>query len=104
MSKPAVKVFTKENPCNKLIIWNTFRTRRGFKRVEVAVAESQVGHNAPKNMLNNGYVERVTVKNVEYFELTEEGREWLKKGIAGYVKRHPEDATDAVYLPKALAA
>ena len=104
MSKPQVAVFTRDNPCTKLEIWNTFRTRRGFKRVQVDQAKAVIGANAPKNMLKQGYVEVVDVKNVEYFELTEDGKEWLKKGIAGYVKRHPDNASGAVYLPKSVAA
>lgn len=104
MSKPEVAVFTRDNPCTKLHIWNTFRTRRGFKRVQVDEAKSHIGANAPKNMLAQGYAEVVDVKNVEYFELTEDGKEWLKKGIAGFVKRHPEEAAEAVYLPKSVAA
>ena len=104
MSKPEVRVFTKDSPCSKLDIWNTFRTRRGFKRVQVDEAKSHIGANAPKNMLKHGYVEVVDVKNVECYELTEDGKDWLKTGIAGFVKRHPDEASDAVYLPKALAA
>jgi hypothetical protein len=104
MSKPEVAVFTRDNPCNKLILWNCFRTRRGFKKIQVDEAKAQIGENAPKNMLKNEYVVVVESRNVEYYQLTEEGKFWLKTGMAGFVKRYPEEAGDAVYLPKSIAA
>lgn len=98
--KPDVKVFTKDDPCTKLHLWQCFRARRGFRKVELAEAHSQIGVNAPKNMLNRGYAEVVEQRRSEYYQLTDEGKEWLTKGILSYVKRHPEEATEAKYLPR----
>jgi hypothetical protein len=102
--KPEVAVFTKDEPCTKRHIWNCFRGKRGFRKVVVPDAHAIIGVNAPKNMLKRGYVCILTQGNKESYELTEAGKEWLTKGIAGYIKRHPEDVKRVENLPKSLAA
>lgn len=102
--KPEVRVFTKDRPCNKSDIWNCFRGKRGFRKVQVDEAHSIVGVNAPKNMLKNGYVEVETARNREQYVLTDAGQAWLTKGILGFLKRHPDEAGSVKNLPKSLAA
>jgi hypothetical protein len=104
MSKPAVRVFTKDEPCSKLDLWNCFKARRGFKSPQVDEAKAIIGANAPKNMLRLGYVEVVEIKGADCYQLTEEGEEWLVAGIKGFVVRHPDRASEAVHLPRSLAA
>lgn len=98
--KPEIKVFTKDNPCTKLHLWNCFRGARGFKRVPVVEAKAQIGANAPRGMLRKGRIRQLEVKGVEYYQLTDAGTDWLKSGIQSYVKRHPEDRELATNLPK----
>lgn len=98
--KPEVRVFTKDQPCTKKELWECFRGRRGFRKVQVAEAQSVIGKNAPKNMLRNGYAEVVSHRRAEYYQLTDKGQEWLQKGILSFAKRHPEVAEQIPYLPK----
>lgn len=98
--KPEPRIFTNGERCTKLHIWNCFRKRRGFKTPQVDEAHAEIGVNAPKNMLKNGYAVIETVRSKEVYALTEEGEAWLKQGILGFVKRHPDQACDAVYLIK----
>lgn len=101
---PQVKEFTRQNPCTKLHIWNCFRGKRGFARVPVVVAHSIVGVNAPRVMRTNDRITRVTVGEVDYYQLTDDGKEWLTNGMTRYLKNHPEDASRAKNLPASLKA
>lgn len=97
--KPAVRVFTKAEPCTKLHIWNCFRGPHGFLPVPVVHAQSQIGANAPRNMLNNGYVTVRTIGGQEAYVLTETGDVWLTTKFAAYLRLHPDDAENVQYLP-----
>lgn len=91
--KPDVKVFTKDNPCTKVDIWNCFRGPMGFTLIQVDRAHSIIGKNAPRVMLKNGYIERRAGKmGQDLYLMTSKGREWLIQGIASHLRRHPGDA------------
>ncbi len=98
--KPEVKVFTRDNPCTKLHIWNCFRGVRGFKKVDVAHAQSIIGVNAPRNMLSKGYATITETAGVEYYQLTKYGTEWLMTGLKSYLKNHPNDVKKAKNTPR----
>ncbi len=98
--KPEVRVFTKTNPCTKLYIWNAFRGKRGFKRVQIDEAHAVIGVNAPRNMLSNGYATVLDKGNVEYYTLTSKGVEWLTSKFKSYLTNHPNDRQHAVNVPK----
>lgn len=91
------KTFTKDNPCTKVDIWNAFITSKGLDSAPVVRAQSFMGVNAPRNMLNNGYVTVELRGGVEYYELTEEGEEWLIKGLSSRIKRHPDELSKVKY-------
>lgn len=97
--KPEVKVFTRENPCTKLDIWNCFRARTGFVKVPVVEAQAQIGANVPRVMEREGRLEKAEARGVEYYVLTAEGEEWLSTGFARYLKNHPSHAPQAKFLP-----
>lgn len=99
----AVKVFTKDNPCTKRDLWECFVGPTGFRTVLVVEAHSVIGVNAPRGMEKMG---RLAVKRTprgEYYTLTAEGREWLKKGVLSYAKNHPVDAAGIPYMEYADA-
>ena len=98
--KPEPKQFDKQNPCTKFDLWQCFRGKRGFVRVQIDEAHAIIGLNAPRNMRYHGYVQMVEVRNVEYYELTSLGRAWLMEGFHRYIKAHPERMTEVKYLPK----
>jgi len=100
--KPEVKVFSRDEPCTKLNIWNAFKGVRGWKRVQVDVAHSIVGLNAPKNMLSNSYIEKGVKGAEEYYYLTEIGKEWLTIKFRNYLLTHPDKRKLALNLPKSF--
>lgn len=95
---PAVRVFTRDAPCNKAILWQCFRGPMGFRRVQVIVAQSQIGANAPRVMERNGHLVRNNTPQGDFYTLTESGREWLTKGISAYVKNHPSERAEIEFL------
>lgn len=99
---PTVAVFTRDNPCTKLDLWNCFRSRRGFRQVQVAEAKSRIGANAPRGMISNGRLETVHTANTESYRLTKAGVEWLRTGISHFIKNHPDRAEEAIHVPAVL--
>lgn len=98
--RPTVKVFTKEAPCTKLEIWNTFRTATGFAGVSTVIAHSQIGKNVPRVMEREGRITLEERHGVEYYKLTPEGEEWLLTGMQRYLRNHPAHVPMAHHLPK----
>lgn len=99
--KPQVRVFTRDNPCTKRDLWACFRGPMGFRRVQVIVAQSQIGANAPRVMERNGHLVRNNTPQGDFYTLTDSGREWLTKGINAYVKNHPAERAEIEFLEDA---
>lgn len=87
-----VKTFTKENPCTKVDIHNTFATATGYARSPVVTARGIMGINAVKYLKREGLVVEVTDGAVDYWQLTPDGEAWLKKGLERHLELHPEEA------------
>lgn len=102
MSKPEVKVFTKDNPVTKLDLWNCFRGKRNFRRVQVDEAKSIIGANAPRYLKSKGYLLQYESRGVEYYDLSDDGRIWLMEGFKRHLLNHPEIKPQAKHLPSAL--
>lgn len=96
-------VFTKDAPCTKVHIWNTFITAKGLVPVMVVVARGEIGLNAPKYLLKNDYMEAYTDKNVDYYRLTPGGQEWLRKGLNRHLELHPGDVEKVLHLSQLRA-
>lgn len=96
---PEIKRFTKDNPCTKIDIWNCFYGKRGFIKVSVVEARSKIGVNAPRVMEGNAYLVRKNAATMDYYELTELGKEWLVNGVKRYLKNHPSSAYLINYKP-----
>lgn len=92
------KVFTKENPCSKVDIWNCFISAAGLNRVTVVASRSKIGLNTPKYLKRELYVTVETDKSVEYYELTFTGIEWLKKGLKRHLELHPEERAQVLHI------
>lgn len=91
VGKPPVAVFTKESPCHKGLLWQCFHDKRGrWRAVPIAVAQSIIGANAPRNMLEKGYAVVETIGGADCYRLTESGREWLTKGYESWRLRNPQ--------------
>lgn len=92
--RPAIRIFTREKPCTKKDIWLAFRRRTGFAILQVDKAHAEIGVNVPRGMEKEGRLVRITVKGVDYYKLTQEGQDWLLRGMASYIRNHPsEEAT-----------
>jgi len=96
--KPEPAKFTRENPCTKKHIWNCFASATGFTAVPVVEAQKQIGVNAPRVMERNARLTVVTRRGVDYYELTSEGKAWLRAGAEAYIRNHPSESGDFRYL------
>ena len=100
--KPAVRRFSKSDPCTKADFWRCFRGRNRFRSVPVAVAHGIIGDVAPRNWIKHRWIERVEVNREECYRLTGEGEQNLIKGIVAYLNNHPDKAGDIAYLPASV--
>jgi hypothetical protein len=101
VGRPEPAVFTRDNPCTKLDLWNCFRGKRGFVQKQIDVAYSIIGKNAPRYLIREGYAERVEIRGTEYLRLTEMGATWLEKKFLHLLSKHPEWKENACNLPRA---
>ena len=102
MSKFETKVFTREEACNKMHIWNCFRARSGFRIVEKQEARSHVGANAPRVMLKANRLEEVEHKGKTCLKLTKKGEAWATKGVTAFLRNHPDQKGDVKNTTKAI--
>lgn len=83
----SVRTFTKNQPCNKIDIWNCFRGRRGFKKVAIVEAQAEIGRHVPGHLVAQGKADRVTMRDgTEALELTDYGKQWLTAGTERYIR------------------
>ena len=97
------KVFTREQPCSKVDIWNCFITAKGLAPVMVVASRGEIGLNVPKYLLKNEYLEAYTEKSVDYYRLTPSGEEWLRKGLNRHLELHPGEVENVLHLSKLRA-
>lgn len=98
--KPAVAVFSKDNPANKADLWRCFkRSATGFATVQVDDAHSIIGKNAPRYLERAGYLVRDTTEKGDFYYLTVLGEQWLIRGIRSYVKNHPAEREGIAFFP-----
>lgn len=97
------RTFTREDPCTKVHIWNCFMGAGGFKPVAVVHSRAEIGLNTPKYLKREGFVEVIEDKGVEYYRLTAEGEDWLRKGLNRHLELHPADVENVLHLSKLRA-
>ncbi len=92
-----VRVFTKENPVTKVELQNCFvHSIDDYCRRPVVEAQGEIGVNAPKYLMKKGYLVYRSDRGIDYYELTDSGKEWLAKGLAAHLARHPDDASKLI--------
>lgn len=99
------KVFTRDNPCTKVDLWNCFHVvgetkMPEFRSVPVVTARGVIGENAPKYLLKNGYAVVSSDARMDSYDLTRAGKEWLIKGLQRHLELHPEDLPRVRQLPE----
>ena len=98
-----VRVFTKNEPCNKVDIWNCFRAEAGNKFVSVPIVEARdaIGISVPSHLVRAGRAEMI--KGGDSIRLTSEGKTWLRAGTVRYVRNQVKggntDIVESVYNP-----
>lgn len=98
------RVFTRENPCTKVELWNCFKSKGGFKIIPVVEAKTLIGENAPKYMLKKGYIREGQLAGMDVYRVSISGEQWLLAGIRRYLELHPERRAELVYKPTAAPA
>ena len=93
------KVFTKENPCTKVDLHNCFYRKGAYVQRMVIEARTEIGLNAPKYLIREGYIELLWMKDADYYRLTPAGVAWLSKGLLRFLQLHPEKALECVEAP-----
>lgn len=93
------KVFTKEDPCTKVDLHNCFYAGGRYVNRPVVEAKAVIGENAPKYLIREEFVVVRTIDNIDYYCLTPEGDEWLRRGIVRYLDLHPERVADCNFPP-----
>lgn len=97
------RVFTRDNPCTKVELWNCFQRKGGFRMVSVVEAKTLIGENAPKYMLKKGYIREATLAGVDLYRVSISGEEWLREGIRRYLELHPERLPEVDGKPPGIA-
>lgn len=91
--KPA-KEFTRANPCTKVDLSNCFTQGGQYVARAVVEARGEIGLNAIKYLLKNGYALAYESGGIDWWKLTPSGQQWLSKGLARHLELHPEDARE----------
>lgn len=89
---------------SKTDIWNVFRKRNGWKRVDVSGAVARLSPSSVRYWETKGWLGREKVGDVEYLFLTGDGVLNLEQGIQSRLKNHPGDKEKLSFFPRRLAA
>lgn len=85
-----VRVFTREEPCSKVHLFNCFTAPSGYRPRAVVEARGEIGINAIKYLIREGYAECFEGAGVDWWKLTADGESWLTQGLVRYLEIHPE--------------
>lgn len=87
-----VREFTRADPCTKVHLFQCFRAAdgKGYYARAVVEARGEIGVNAIKYLIREGYAAAYDMRSVEYWELTSDGIAWLEKGLIRELELHPE--------------
>lgn len=89
-----VKVFTRDDPCTKVHLSNCFTQGGRYVARAVIEARGEIGVNAIKYLLREGYATAYESVGIDWWRLTPDGEAWLAKGLARHLELHPEDARE----------
>lgn len=102
----AERVFTKNDPCTKIHIFNCFhgpgsvRYEDGTVSSNIVRAKSYIGRHVPYRLRAAKRAELVLVDGEAHLRLTPEGVHWLWHGTKRYVKNNPSKAGDIEFMPR----
>lgn len=88
-----VKVFTRDDPCTKVDLFNCFQAPSGYRPRAVVEARGEIGVNAIKYLLREGYAEAFEEAGVSWWKLTRDGEAWLTEGLRRHLELHPDHAS-----------
>jgi len=94
-----IKVFTRDNPCTKVDLWNCFYQGGTFAARPVLETRGEIGLHAPKYLRKHGYATLVSRGNIDAYVLTKAGQQWLVDGVKRHLELHPEDRALLVEYP-----
>ena len=94
MSKLTPAVFTRDNPCTKVHLHNCFYRGGRYVNRPVVEAKAEIGENAPKYLIREGYVNVRLIGGVDYYVLTPAGDQWLRQGVHRYLTNHPDKISE----------
>lgn len=91
--------FSREHPCTKLHLHNCFFDGKQYVDRPLVHAQAVIGKNAPRYLIDKGFVIQRLMNGVDMYCLTKDGKQWLQAGIARHLVLHPEDIKRCKYLP-----
>lgn len=96
----AARVFTRDDPCTKVHLWNCFHDEAGQWTARPLVdAKMEIGDNAPKYLMREGYMVQRIANGIDWYELTWRGKDWLRQGTMRYLELHPDKVVDCRHPP-----
>lgn len=87
-------VFTRDNPVTKIELHNCFYHDGQYRPRMVIQARTEIGLNAPKYLLREGFIVVRQIKGVDYYCPTATGDNWLRTGLARFLVNHPDRLSD----------
>ena len=94
--QPIARKPTRQNRCTIEDVWHCFFNKESaeaigtppsFKAVEVIDVYSKLGVNKPRFMIKDGFLSKITIKNIEYYVLTRLGSDYVMEKYASFVAR-----------------
>ena len=94
--QPIARKPTRQNRCTIKDVWDCFFDKESaeaigsppfFKEVEVIDVYSKLGVNKPRFMIKDGFLSKTTIKNIEYYVLTDLGKDYVMEKYAGFITR-----------------
>jgi hypothetical protein len=85
-----IKVFSREEPCTKVDLFNCFNQFGRYAPRAVIEARGEIGVNAIKYLLKKDLAQAYEKCGIDWWRLTPEGEEWLTEGLARHLVLHPD--------------
>lgn len=86
--KPEARKFDKETPCSKIEIFDCFWGKRGWLARQVYEVEAEIGRHVPRHLVNCNRLQIAARGTCDVYELTEQGKRWLREGIVRYLSNN----------------
>lgn len=94
------KVFTRDEPVNKIDLHNCFNVNGRYADKTVVDAKRLIGDNAPKYLMREGLIRFRLIGGVDTYTVTVKGVAWLRAGVIRYMELHPDRAGEVIDPPE----